>query len=81
MTTISVRFFGSLSESIGPAVTLDFEGDVTVGTLRSRLSEIHADAAEALATCMIAVNTEFSADDAVLTADDEVALLPPVSGG
>lgn len=81
MTTISVRFFGSLSESIGSEATIEFDGEATVGALRSRLIKLHGEESDALATCMIAVNTEFAEESAVLTASDEVAFLPPVSGG
>ncbi len=37
--------------------------------------------ADLMGKCAAAVGAEFAADDAPLTEGDEIALLPPVSGG
>ena len=34
-----------------------------------------------LSSLAIAVNSEYAEDDVVLTKDDEIAVIPPVSGG
>lgn len=78
---IRVRFFGSLSEAIGPFADLEVGDDATVGALRRRLAELNGGSATVLETCMVAVNTELEGDGTPLVAGDEVAFLPPVSGG
>ena len=79
--TIQVRFFGSLSESVGETIEIELADAPTVGDLRARCAEMHAGAASVLSTCMVAVNTEFAEDATALSAGDEIAFLPPVSGG
>ena len=36
---------------------------------------------ERLSSFAVAVNSEYSQDDAILSGDDEIAIIPPVSGG
>ncbi len=52
-----------------------------VGALRQALSDRFDSLAPALPTIRFAVNNSFVEDDAVLNPGDEVALIPPVSGG
>ncbi len=52
-----------------------------VATLRQALSNRFDSLAPALPTIRFAVNNSFVEDDAVLNPGDEVALIPPVSGG
>ena len=90
MTTASpaamaVRFFGSLREAIGAeAVAVDFAGG-TVATLKARLrDQLPAAAAQAAlaAGVQVAVNQVLApSDDTPIAPGDEVALLPPVTGG
>lgn len=52
----------------------------TVGELRSSLTQQFPRLA-ALSTVRFAVNSEYASEDMVLREKDEVALIPPVSGG
>jgi molybdopterin synthase sulfur carrier subunit len=52
----------------------------TVDVLRKNL-EHQFPAIKRLSTYMIAVNNEYAAEDVILKAQDEIAIIPPVSGG
>jgi sulfur-carrier protein len=79
---LSVRLFARLREVAGSdAVTVEVPPGTTVGDLRRRLSELWPLAAELVARSAVAVNAEYAADDWTVRPTDEVALIPPVSGG
>ncbi len=81
-----VLFFGVLREAFG-ARELRMElppGPATVGALLDRLAEQHFQAPEARrlwASLAVARNQEYVQRREPLEEDDEIALLPPVSGG
>jgi molybdopterin synthase catalytic subunit len=80
--TIRVRVFASVREILGRAeVVLEVPEGATAGSVLDRLL---ADSPKlrALAPILrLAVNQEYAERSRVLAAGDEVALLPPVSGG
>ena len=82
---LAVRFFGSLREAVGEeAMSVDFAGGGTVAALKARLRQrLPAAAAEAVFAdgVQVAVNQVLAPDDAPIAPGDEVALLPPVTGG
>jgi molybdopterin synthase sulfur carrier subunit len=53
---------------------------VSVGELRAHLIERYPELA-ALRSLFIAVNLEYADDSATILETDEIALIPPVSGG
>lgn len=54
----------------------------TVGELLAAAGDRYGAAfVQVLATCRVWVNGESATDDTVVSAADEVAVLPPVSGG
>jgi molybdopterin converting factor small subunit len=52
----------------------------SVGDLRNQLHATYPDLKK-LNSLFIAINLEYAADEYLLTEKDEVALIPPVSGG
>lgn len=81
---LTITLFGKLSDSIGREVCLDHDtGTVTVAELRRALADKYpAAAADVLSPRLRAfVNNEVVDEVRVIVAGDEVALLPPVSGG
>jgi molybdopterin converting factor subunit 1 len=75
----TVKLFAQLRDQFGAAemsVTA-----ATVGDLRAELAARVPAAAALLSRCRVAVNLAFTEDDAVLSPADEVAVIPPVSGG
>ena len=79
---VVVLLFAQPSELIGQSqLTVELKPPCTVASLRSTL-RTECPALEAtLDLSRFAVGGEFVADDHVITPVDEVALVPPVSGG
>ncbi|NOS93997.1 MAG: MoaD/ThiS family protein [Cyclobacteriaceae bacterium] len=77
---INIKAFGICKDWLGGReITLDFEG-ATVQRLRSALIQRYPQMSQ-LPSLLIAVNREYADDQTTLKATDEVALIPPVSGG
>lgn len=80
-----VLLFGRLKDAFGAASIALPEGVATAADLRAKLAEAHPDLADMLRarTVRIAVNQELVTDEAAthIAASDEIALLPPLSGG
>lgn len=78
---IKILFFGISSDLVGLSY-LDFEVDkaLTVKKLKILLKKkyVHLKNLDVYA---IAVNENYAIDDLVLKENDEVAIIPPVSGG
>lgn len=62
-------------------VVLDLPQNATVGDLKRVLAETSPAIVPLLRNLMIAVNSEYAADDLVIPPGAEVAAIPPVSGG
>ena len=79
---VRVLFFGVLKDLVGrTGELLELpDGAVVREVLSHYLSEVPR-MREALASIAVAVNQEYAGAETVLRSDDEVALLPPVSGG
>ena len=83
-TVVTVRFFGSLREATGRgAMELDVE-DARISGVRARLACLLGDeGGRALSRqgVRVCVNQTIIRDDVGLRPGDEVAFLPPVTGG
>jgi molybdopterin synthase catalytic subunit len=79
---VRVLFFGVLKDLAGRSSELLElpDGAVVRDLLTHYVSEVPP-MGESLASIAVAVNQEYAGPEAVLKADDEVGLLPPVSGG
>lgn len=79
---LRLRLFAAIAEVAG-ARSLDWElpDGVTVADLRLAFAERYPAAAPLAALVMVAVNREYAQPHHVLQDGDEVALIPPVSGG
>lgn len=83
-TVVTVRFFGSLREAVGrDAVALDIEDACIAGVRAGLASLLGADERQALSGqgVRVCVNQTIVRGDARLCTGDEVAFLPPVTGG
>lgn len=77
---IKVKAFGITKDILGGKESvIEMEG-VTVGDLRIFLSRQHPQLT-GLRSLFIAVNQNYADDSQTLTETDEIALIPPVSGG
>ena len=76
---VRVRLFAACADAAGrPMLELNVVPGCTVGRLVARLRRAHARFPTRL---LIAVNQEYARRWRVLKSGDEVALLPPFSGG
>ena len=64
-----------------PEVDLDLPDGATVGYLAEEMIRHHPTLTRDAARLVVAVNQEFQGHDYALSDGDEVALIPPVSGG
>jgi len=77
---ITKDIIGSSSLSMPVSNTLGTEPPKTVGELKEYLGNTYPDL-QKLSSLAIAVNNNYADDTTILNTYDEVALIPPVSGG
>ncbi|WP_423800156.1 molybdopterin converting factor subunit 1 [Neobacillus sp. SAB-20_R2A] len=74
-----ILFFAHLRDAVGEEfLRLDASGK-TVAELKAELSEKYD--LPRMETVMTAINEEFASNDEVIKDGDEIAFIPPVSGG
>ena len=79
---IKVLLFGAAADRAGTReIELPVEEGVTLAKIWLLLAELHPDLAPMRDTLAFAVNGEYARKDAGVSPGDEVAVLPPVSGG
>src|SRR6202140_5045380 len=79
---VRVLFFGILKEMVGKSADLiDLPDGASVRDLLARYEVHNPRLKESLPALALAVNQQYAGPDTRLSPDDEVALLPPVSGG
>lgn len=81
---VSLRFFASLREALGPQATLELPTGATVGEARDLLIARGAPFDASLArgrALRAAVNQALADESAPLADGDELAFFPPVTGG
>jgi molybdopterin converting factor subunit 1 len=78
---INIALFGIAREIVGqPSLSLTAPEGQSAAGLLAELRRTYPDLA-GLRSLAVAVNNEYAADDVVLRERDEIALIPPVSGG
>lgn len=78
--TINVLAFGIAKDIFGgPSISVELTG-TPVSELKEALERQYPRLKQ-IGSYMVAVNNEYAADDLLLTERDEVAIIPPVSGG
>jgi molybdopterin converting factor subunit 1 len=79
---IRVLLFGAAADRAGTRETeLPVEGVTTLGEIWPLLTERHPDLGPMRDTLAFAVNGEYARSGDTVSPGDEVAVLPPVSGG
>ena len=78
---VTVRLFAGLRERAGGQhVDVELPDDASVGDLLAAMETTPVGRLEP-GQCVVAINREYAPASARVSADDEVALIPPVSGG
>jgi molybdopterin synthase catalytic subunit len=79
---VNVLLFAAYREAVGDsAVQIDLADESTVGDLTTEMSGRYPGLPQKSGRIVAAVNDEFRLHDFTLSDGDEVALIPPVSGG
>ena len=79
---IKVLLFGAAADRAGTRETeLPVDEGVTLAEIWPLLAGRHPDLGPMRDTLAFAVNGEYAREDACISPGDEVAVLPPVSGG
>ncbi|GFN30855.1 molybdenum cofactor biosynthesis protein [Paenibacillus xylaniclasticus] len=79
----TIRLFAGLNDRFGtPVLELMLPQDeMAAAQLKQQLASLHPDHQDLLQLCFVACNQAYAQDDTVVRYSDELALLPPVSGG
>jgi molybdopterin synthase sulfur carrier subunit len=78
---LKIKAFGIAREIVGSAeVELDVDNPINVEQLRELLTQKYPEF-RSLRSMFLAVNNAYANDTATLAEHDEIALIPPVSGG
>ena len=79
---ITVKCFAGCKDAVGASLlTLNTPDDTTVGAVLEQLIRQYPGMASYRQSLMLAVNKEYAGHDQVLRDGDELACIPPVSGG
>jgi molybdopterin converting factor subunit 1 len=79
---VKVKFFASYKEALGKdEIDLELDDDSNVSKLLDILRKDHPKLGNLMETLVVSVNLEYADYEKKLKEGDEVALLPPVSGG
>lgn len=78
--TATILAFGIAKDIFGgSSIQMELQGNA-VAELKEALERQYPRLKQ-IASYMVAVNNEYAADDLLLTGQDEIAIIPPVSGG
>ncbi|MET3875693.1 molybdopterin converting factor subunit 1 [Chitinophaga sp. OAE865] len=77
---MGILLFGAAKDIAGVPVLDKPEHITDVATLKAWLFEVYP-SLQQLRSVMIAVNRTYAADTQVISSQDEIAVIPPVSGG
>jgi len=80
---LTVKFFAYCREIVGKeTIKLKLKDNTTtVGDIRMMIFEMYPSLSSLSKVFFVAVNHKLANDDTILNDHDEVAILPPVSGG
>lgn len=82
LVTITVKLFAAYQEAYGVSeLRLEFPAGSTVAAVCDRLLTEHPELEQWRDLTRFGINFEFVEPDTVLQPNDEVVLIPPVSGG
>lgn len=82
MNHVKLLFFATLRERAGTrSMELEIPADLTIQGLKDKLSSEFPNLKESMSSVLITINREYAFDEAVIPANAELAMFPPVSGG
>ena len=82
MNHIKLLFFATIRERAGTkTLELDIPETMTIQELKNKLASDMPSLKESMKSVLITINREYAFDEAVVPANAEIGMFPPVSGG
>ena len=82
MNHVKLLFFATIRERAGTkSMELDIPDDMTILGLKEKLALDIPNLKASLKSVLITINREYAFDEAIVPADAEIGMFPPVSGG
>jgi molybdopterin converting factor subunit 1 len=82
MNHIKLLFFATIRDRAGTkSLELDIPVDMTIQGLKDKLAGDIPALKDSMKSVLITINREYAFDEAVVPADAEIGMFPPVSGG
>ncbi len=80
--SLSIKLFASLRQAMNSdKIVIDIDNKITVSQMKKIVFETFPNLKKLNVPFLVAVNHKFAKDSVVISTKDEVALIPPVSGG
>jgi len=82
MNRVKLLFFATIRDRAGTkSMELDIPDGLTVQGLKEMLADEFPNLKESMKSVLVTIEREYAFDDAVIPANAELAMFPPVSGG
>lgn len=82
MNRIKLLFFATIRDRAGAkSMELEIPENLTVQGLKDKLAQEYPNLKESMKSVLVTIEREYAFDDAVIPANAELAMFPPVSGG
>ena len=82
MNHIKLLFFATIRDRAGTkSLELDIPVDLTIQGLKDKLASDIPTLKDSMKSVLITINREYAFDEAIVPADAEIGMFPPVSGG
>ncbi len=80
--SLSIKLFASLKQAMNSnEIKIDIDNEITISQMKKIIFETFPNLKKLNIPFLVAVNHKFAKDSSVIKSKDEVALIPPVSGG
>ncbi len=80
--SLSVKLFASLRQAMNSdEIKIDIDNGITVLQMKKIIFETFPNLKKSNIPFLIAINHKYATDSVVIDTNDEIALIPPVSGG
>lgn len=80
--SLSIKLFASLRQAMNSdEIKIEISNKTTVSQMKKTVFETFTNLKKLNIPFIVAVNHKYASDSVVINTDDEIALIPPVSGG
>ncbi len=80
--SLSIKLFASLRQAMNSdEIKIDLDNEITVLQMKTMIFKKFPNLEKSNIPFFVAVNHKYTTDSDVVTINDEIALIPPVSGG